>query len=72
MTQDIIWTDGKTEVLFIGKQSLERAQAVQQTYGFGKVWRRTFSDDGHLEGITDVTNERPVQSVRPADEGRTD
>lgn len=47
--QDIIWSDGRVDVVC---NSEEEAHNLRELRGQGKVWRRTFADDGLLEGIT--------------------
>ena len=51
MKIDYIWTNGRTELVFIGEEALERAIAVYKTYGYGKVWKRIFDEDNFLESI---------------------
>jgi hypothetical protein len=56
MKIDFIWCDGFQELEFWGPDAFQRAHAVRELFGYGKIWRRMYGEDGLLEAVTDVTN----------------
>lgn len=51
--EDFVWTDGSQEKV---TDSFDAACTLWEFAGKkGKVWHRRFSEDGLLEGVTDVT-----------------